>query len=544
MTVARDRRASLLRRLASERFDLLIVGGGITGAGIARDAALRGLRTALIEADDLASGTSSRSSRLVHGGVRYLEHGHLHLVFESSRERRTLLAIAPHLVRPLRFTWPVYRGARVPRWKLGMGLALYDMLALFRNVAPHRRLSADALRRDEPAVRADGLVGGARYYDAATDDARLTLANAIGALEGGAVVVNHVTAMAIESPDRAPVTVVARDGIDGGEVRIAATVVVNGAGPWSDGVRRLVEPGLPPAVRGTKGAHIAVPRERAGNHEALTILSPLDGRVMFVLPAGTLAIIGTTDTPTAAAPNEVRASRDDVDYLLRSASGMLAGEALGERDVVSAWAGIRPLIATGFHGAPAAASREHRIDRGPAQVVTVTGGKLTTYRAMAAQVVDVVERALGRAPSRSVTASRPLPGGEMTSLDVEIAAAVAAVGREGVARHLVRAYGTRWRRIASLIAADASLGDPIVPGLDPVWGEAVHAVTDEHAWTLADLLVRRTHIAFDTRDHGMGIAPAAAERMAPLLGWDAVRVRRELDAYERDVDRLFAIDAG
>src|ERR1039458_9986734 len=255
-------------RLARDRFDVLIIGGGINGAGIARDAALRGLSVALLEQDDFASGTSSRSSRLVHGGVRYLEYGFFHLVFESSRERRILLDIAPHLVRPLQFTWPVYRAARIPRWKLGAGLWLYDLLAAFRNVARHRSLSASEVLDLEPKLRRDGLKGGATYFDAATNDARLTIANVIDAAAGGAAALNHAEVTS-RSEERGRVTGASvRDRFTQEVFEVRARAVVNATGPWTDAISRIESPSSRPAVLGTKGVHIAVPAERGGHRAA------------------------------------------------------------------------------------------------------------------------------------------------------------------------------------------------------------------------------------------------------------------------------------
>jgi glycerol-3-phosphate dehydrogenase len=258
-------RERVRRRLEVEAFDVAIVGGGITGAGIARDAAMRGLRVALVDRGDFASGTSSRSSRLIHGGVRYLEHGHLHLVFESSRERRVLLRIAPHLVRPLAFTWPVYRGARVSRLKLAAGLGLYDLLSMFRNVARHERLSRRDVLEREPALRADDLVGGARYYDAATDDVRLTLANVVAAVESGAAILNHARVTAFEVTGGRVQGVRVHDEIAGDEFVMRAETVVNATGPWSDEIRALESPVERASIAGSRGAHIAVPRTRVGN---------------------------------------------------------------------------------------------------------------------------------------------------------------------------------------------------------------------------------------------------------------------------------------
>jgi glycerol-3-phosphate dehydrogenase len=536
-----------LQRLAREWFDLLVIGGGITGAGVARDAALRGLRVALLERDDFASGTSSRSSRLVHGGVRYLEYGHLRLVFESSRERRTLLRIAPHLVGPLAFTWPVYRGARISRLKLAAGLALYDVLALFRNVSRHQVLGAKAVLRAEPGLRRQALTGGARYFDASTDDVRLTLASVTAAREAGAVVLNH-----------APVVALLRQGgiVTGAEVVDTATMesipvrarmVVNATGPWSDDVRRLESPekaaGVT-AVRGAKGAHIAVPRARVGNRDALTLLHPSDGRVLFALPAGEQSIIGTTETPATSGPGQVRAGREDVRYLLDAANHFFPAAELGERDVIAAWAGIRPLAVTFAPegGDTRAVSREHAIVAGAGGVVHVTGGKLTTYRAMAEQIVDVVVRRLGPHRFRPcITAQAPLPGGE-ASLPLVREEAARQIDDPALRDRLTAAHGTRWRALWSLVERDERLGEPV--SVDHPWigAEFVYAAAEEMAESLGDLLIRRVPIAFATRDHGARLAPAVARLVAPVLGWDEERIQRELRAFDHEVERIFAVE--
>lgn len=538
-TRARDERAERLARLGGEAFDVLIIGGGITGAGIARDAAMRGLRTALVERDDFASGTSSRSSRLIHGGVRYLEHGHLHLVFESSRERRTLMRIAPHLVRPLRFTWPVFRGARVPRWKLLAGLFMYDALAVFRNVGNHEALDAAEVTAREPSLKREGLVGGAQYYDAATDDARITLANVVAAVERGAVVANHVEAVRFLRDGDHMVGAVVRAGDEARDIEVRASVVVNAAGPWSDEVRALDAPGARNSVRATKGVHIAVSRERLATHGAVTLLSPLDGRVMFVLPSTATTIIGTTDTPTDERPDDVRASEDDIDYLLAAANHFFPGAQLTSGDVIASWAGIRPLIATGYSSTPASASREHRVDRGKSGLISVTGGKLTTYRSMAAEVVTAVERALGRKPTRAPTHREPLPGGELRTLEEARRAAELEVGDAVIAKRLVEAHGARWREVAALTISEPALARRIVRELPYVLAEVVYAVEREFATSLADVLVRRLHIAFETADHGRAAARVAAAILAGRLSWDNARTRRELERYDAEVVRIF-----
>ncbi len=509
---SRSGRFDTLRDLASSPFDLLVIGGGITGAGIARDAALRGLRTALIERDDFGSGTSSRSSRLIHGGVRYLEYGHFHLVFEASRERRTLLHIAPHLVRPLRFTWPVYQGARVPGWKLGAGLMLYDALALWRNVARHRRLTAGGVLLREPELDPRGLTGGAEYFDAATDDARLTLANALAAAGSGAAILNHATVRSIihDASGRA-VGAGVYDRLSGDEVSVRASAIVNATGPWTDSVRQLADPLGTPSVRGDKGVHLAVPAHRVGNRGAVTLLSAIDGRVMFVLPAGRLTIIGTTESDTTADPDEVRAATGDIEYLLSSVNSAFPRARLERTDVVSAWAGIRPLAASGHPSDAASASREHEIERAPSGMVTVTGGKLTTYRAMAAEVVDTVLAELERPIVPTTTHVVRLPGRER-------AAAVDA-----------------------LASSDTRLSARLDPQLPYRLADIVYGVQCERAFTLSDLLMRRTHVAFETRDAGVAVAPRVAEVVAPLLDWDAAARQRALDDYARDAQRVFGL---
>ncbi|WP_375768950.1 glycerol-3-phosphate dehydrogenase/oxidase [Archangium gephyra] len=538
-------RSERLLALSSNEFDLLVIGGGVTGSGIARDASLRGLRVALVEREDFASGTSSRSSRLIHGGVRYLEHGHLGLVFESSIERYRLLRLAPHLVRPLAFVWPVYQGARIPRWKLAAGLKLYDALALFRNVRGSRSLNAREVSETVPGLRTDGLKGGSRYYDAATDDARLTFINALAASEAGAIVLNHVSVRSLSIQDGHARGATVVDSLSGQLLTVRARVIVNATGPWTDEIRKLdAANGGSPSVRGSKGVHISVPRDRLPTDCALTLLSPVDGRVMFILPAGTHTIIGTTETATRAHPSEVRASVTDVDYLLTSANSFFPQAHLAREDVVSAWAGIRPLVASGYSGSGDAgsASREHAIHTSPTGVLAISGGKLTTYRVMARDMVDAVEKALGAPHRKAPTDSLPLPGGDIASFDTELAAARDDVGREDTALHLVRAYGGRWRQVWGLTREQPHLAEPLVSGLPYIRAEAVHGVTHELVHTLSDLLVRRLKVAFETRDLGRAAARLAAADMAPLLGWSPETVERQLADYSRDVERLFGID--
>ncbi len=368
--------------LESDVFDVLIVGGGITGAGIARDAAMRGMKVALVEKSEWASGTSSRSSRLVHGGIRYLEHGDIALVRESVREREILLRIAPHLVKPLEFTWPVYRGARLPMWKLRLGLGVYDWLAGKKRGRPHHSLDVEGVRALEPALRTTDLVGGASYFDAGTDDAGLTRANVNDAARHGAVTVDFAKVESNTATSGKVDGALVRDVVGGGSACVRAHAVVSATGPWQ--------------AKGTKGSHITVRRERIGNVSAVTMISPDDGRVMFTLPSGDETIIGTTDIRTSESPDNVKASEEEIAYMLRAANFYFPDSRLTLDDVVTTWAGIRPLATAPPGTSPSSISREHRISRDRSGVIVVTGGKLTTYRSMAAEIVDEIEKVLGR----------------------------------------------------------------------------------------------------------------------------------------------------
>jgi glycerol-3-phosphate dehydrogenase len=532
----------------SETLDMIVIGGGITGCGVARDAALRGLRVVLLEMNDFASGTSSRSSRLIHGGVRYLEHGYLHLVFEASAERRRLLRLAPHLVRPLKFTWPVYRGARVPLWKVIAGLTLYDLLALFRNVGRHRVLSAGWMRRDQPAVRGDGLVGGATYYDAATDDARLTLAVAMDARDRGAVMRNHTKVEGLLLEHGIARGVEARDLLTGERFTYRAPMIVNAAGPWSDGVRALE--GVPSRsnVHGSKGVHIAVPRGRLGNRGAFTLIAPADGRVMFVLPGESQTIIGTTDTFTSSRPDTIRPTEGDIAYLLDGANYFFPRARLTRDDVVAAWAGIRPLAAADDSD-PGSASREHAIAVSPAGVVTITGGKLTTFRIMAQQTVDKALLAsrqrfvASRSSDAPIGWDAPRPKRDVAALAVGITAAIRERPNDDRVPRMVIRYGARWRDALAAIDRSDADAERVHPEHSYRFGDLRFACEHESARTLGDLLIRRTHLAFERKDNAVPLAPRVAEFVAPILGWSPAQVREHLDRYDREVESMFGIEA-
>ncbi|MDQ3296716.1 MAG: glycerol-3-phosphate dehydrogenase/oxidase, partial [Myxococcota bacterium] len=426
-------------------YDVVVIGGGITGAGIARDAALRGLKVALFEKGDYASGTSSKSSKLVHGGLRYLEHGEIGLVFESVSERRVQTRVAPHLVRPLPFIIPIYKGAKPGLELMNVGLWIYDTLALFRAPKLHRTFrGTKAALELEPQLRADGLRGALEYYDCATDDARLVIENAIDASMLGAdchtytEVLRFERAGALEGhsvdpsgadgrrADRRITGVVVRDRLTGVTRTVTCRAVVLAAGAWTDEmIRRFEIPMDRPLLRRTKGVHIVIPRERLPLARAITLISPVDARVMFAIPWRERTVLGTTDTDFSGSADEVAADADDIKYLCDSGNGYFPGANLTPADVIATWAGLRPLIAAPPNVDESEISREHEVFAKPDGLVIIAGGKLTTYRRMASEAVDKTLELLGEIgevveAKRAHTKDRPLPGAvELAHPDLE-----------------------------------------------------------------------------------------------------------------------------
>ena len=535
-------RASL-GELSAGYFDLLVIGGGITGAGIAREACLRGLKTALVDARDFGAGTSSRSSRLIHGGLRYLEQGRLHLVFEGLRERKILLRLAPHLVRPLPFLVPVFRGDRVPRWKVAAGLALYDLLAAGGNVRRHRTLGKRALLEAEPLLRERGLTGGGLYYDAQCDDARLTLATVRAAVMHGALAANHMKVTGMIRTVAGMTGAYLKDDLTGETGEVRAHLVVNATGPWADQVRRLEDPRAEPLLRPTKGVHVVVPRARIGHRHAIIFSSPVDGRVMFVLPWGEWSYIGTTDTDTTDPPDQVAAEEVDVVYLLRSANAIFPGARLAPEDVVTSWAGLRPLLAANPNAPTSSISREHRIVRGPGGVITIVGGKLTTWRAMAAELVDDVENVLGHehhGRGKALSRTEPLPGGDAAVPDAFRGEGIDLGLPAGTVDHLLMLFGSEAPAIYALCRERPSLREPVHPRHPAIGAAVLHSVRREFAHRLDDVLVRRLHLTTETADRGEAAVESVASLMAAELGWTASftteeigRVRTELLAGSR-----------
>ncbi len=536
-----------------DEVDVLVIGGGITGAGIARDAARRGLKTALIEMNDLAWGTSSRSSKLVHGGLRYLEQYEFNLVFEAVSERRILLDIAPHLVNPLGFLFPVYKNSRHKLWLINAGMWVYEGLSLFRSPRRHRSLKRDDVAREEPVLGLDGLTGAPLYYDCSTDDARLTLENAIDAARQGAVIATRAKVVSFVKDESSRVIgVVVEDQLGGGLKEVRAGAVINATGPWTDRTVSMSRPLTSgPLLRPTKGIHIVVSHDRLPVNNAVVCFHPKDGRVLFAIPWGDHTYVGTTDTDYDGDPKDVAATGEDVDYLLDAANGYFPGRDLGRSDVISTWSGLRPLMRPASQGDgvdESAVSREHQIVVGQDGLITIAGGKLTTYRRMAAEVVDTATKFLrlsNRLPESlgpARTDQEPLPGAvgwpedddhERVAKQIEEAGSGRLSAR--TARLLANTYGMRGMDVARLAAAAPELAAPIVEGRPEIMAQVDWAVKEELAAEVADVMVRRTQLFYRASDQGLSAVTAVAARMATLLGWDDDRREASEEAYRDEV---------
>jgi glycerol-3-phosphate dehydrogenase len=518
-------RAGSLRRLADESFDVLVIGGGITGAGVALDAASRGLRTALVERDDFASGTSSKSSKLVHGGLRYLQQREFRLVYEALYERQRALENAPHLVRVLPFLVPILatggvidrRLARV----LGSALWMYDLTGGFRIGKRHHRISVDTALAHMPTLARDRLSGAYVYYDAHVDDARLTLTIARTAAVHGAALANYTALRGIiKEHDQ---IVGARVEADGEEFVVRTRAIVNAAGVWADDVRALDEGDHPASIRPAKGIHITLPWAKVRNDIAAIIPVAGDDRSVFVIPWGDTTYIGTTDTDYDGPLDDPPCTEADVDYLLGALNGV-SDEKSTRSDVIGAWAGLRPLLRSSRSTKTADLSRRHSVRIAPSGVITVTGGKLTTYRRMAADAVDVLADGLDERGRRSSTKHLRLFGGE--GLEPPVAAL-----EPSRHEHLAGRFGTAAADVRALITDDPSLAEPLVAGLPYLRAEAVYSARAEMARTLDDVLSRRTRARLLARDDSARAAPEVAELLARELGWSPSERDAQVAAY-------------
>lgn len=535
------------KALSSQTFDLAILGGGINGAATAREAALRGLKVVLIEGRDFASGTSSRSSKMIHGGLRYLGQLDFKLVHEARRERRLLLGLAPHLARPVPFVLPIYRGDPYSSFKVRLGLSIYDLLGNLGRDDRHKMLSAREAVDLMPALRSDGLTAAALYHDSETDDARLTLENVIDASEHGAVVVNYAEIRALSistrpgTGERRVVSAEAEDLLSGRRHEVSARFWVNATGPWVDHVRSLL-PGFDGSktVRLTKGTHLFVP-PITGRYALLAAVLPGD-RVFLMVPMHGHCLLGTTDTDFEGDPASVRPDTADVDYLLGAANRIFR-QPLRPSDVASSFAGLRAL-ADEPGASPSSNTREYRFheDRWADNFITVCGGKLTTARALGEKLVERVLARLGTGLPRPVrdrpSRRTPLPGGHTGPLEAFVQSATSHAAQEfgltpAVAERIARTYGSRWQAVLEPIRVDPRLAQtlPGSPGL--LLAEVDFAIHQEMAMNVEDFLLRRSGLNWLASSTLREAAPVVAQVFAARFGWSAERRQAALDAFSQ-----------
>lgn len=527
-------RTTALRRLADEHFDVLVVGAGITGAGVALDAATRGLRVALVERDDFSSGTSSKSSKLVHGGLRYLQQGDVNLVYQALHERQRLRRNAPHLVKVLPFMIPVLTKDGVVSRKvaraLGSAMWMYDLTGGWRIGKFHRRLRKKAAFSHLPTMPEERLASAYLYYDATVDDSRLVVTVARTAARHGAAVANRCAVVDLLKDPNGAVTGAVVEA-DGRRIDVRAAVVVNAAGVWADTIRTFDEGTDPDSIRPAKGIHVTVAWEKVRNDIAVVIPVPKDKRSLFVVPWGPLpdgtfqhTYVGTTDTDYTGPLDDPQCTRDDIEYVLRALNHSIT-TGVTEADITGVWAGLRPLVKAASSGRTADLSRHHKVNTSDHGVVSVTGGKLTTYREMAEDTVDAVVARLGRT-AKCRTRRLPLLGAEGYREQAPGSAAA----------HLADRYGTLSAEVRALVDERPDLGAPLVAGLPYLRAEAVYAVRHEMALSLDDVLTRRTRARLLDRPASMAAARDVALLLATELGWDDAEVGRQVAAFLASCD--------
>ena len=533
-----------LARLTERTYDLLVIGGGITGAGIARDAAMRGLSVALVEARDFCSGTSSKSSKMLHGGIRYLEQFHLGLVFEASQERRLHSdLLAPHLASAVPFMIPVYPWSPHGMMAISTGVFLYDALALFRNHGT-RVLGKEKMLLEEGRVESKGLKGSVVYHDVVMDDARIGLENVRSAAHHGAVTVNYVYVRGFDKDGTGKIRGVwVKDSTEPNrsDFLVKAKAYVNATGPWCDYIRRLASPEVEPMLRPTKGTHIVLPSDRLGKNHAFVLTAKSDDRVFFSLPWFGRTLVGTTDTdynPAKDGPLEdIHANQNDVDYLLESVKRTFPGSTVGQEDIHSSFAGLRPLVSEGDKSNPSAVSREHKIWQESSGLFSIAGGKYTTYRVMALQMVDRVVKFLEHEGvslphyRKSVTHLEPIvlaPPPDEERNFVRIMEDYSSALDPETVKHLQARYGARWQRVADLAVQNVELRERVVSSEPDILAEVIYARDSEMAVSFEDFLRRRTMLALK--------APLRAQfdrlqRAARLFGGPAI-TERELAHWQ------------
>ncbi|HIY42163.1 MAG TPA: glycerol-3-phosphate dehydrogenase [Candidatus Nocardiopsis merdipullorum] len=530
-------RADALASMAEEELDVLVVGGGIVGAGIALDAVSRGLSTGLIEARDFASGTSSRSSKLIHGGLRYLEQFDFELVREALHERGLLLTtIAPHLVRPVPFLFPFAH--HWERFYIGAGVTLYDTLAMTsrnnRGLPAHRHLTRSGALRVFPALKRDALTGAVQYWDAQVDDARFVTTVLRTAAGLGAHVASRSQAVGFLREGEHVVGATVTDLENGGQRQVRARQVVNATGVWTDEIQEMVGGRGQIHVSASKGIHLVVPRDRIQSSSGMILRT--EKSVLFVIPWGRHWIIGTTDTAWDLDKAHPAASRTDIDYVLDHINQVLRTP-LGRDDVEGVYAGLRPLL-SGESDETSKLSREHTVAHPVPGLVLIAGGKYTTYRVMAKDAVDAVAHGLGGGVPESVTDRLPLVGADGYAALTNQRHTMARNTGLHISRisHLLRRYGSSVRDLLDLIQQHPDLGRPLEAAQDYLRAEVLYAVEAEGARHLDDVLARRTRISFETWDRGIAAAQEAAELMAEPLGWSKEQVEREVEYYRKGIE--------
>ena len=539
-----------LDEIEGRTFDLAIIGGGITGASAAREAALRGLSVAIVEKSDFASGTSSRSTKLLHGGLRYLESHEFKLVREACHERELMLKLAPHLANIRPFIYVLYQGYPESMRLLAAGLSIYDVFSGNPLKRRHRMLSPQALLNVEPHLNAEQLVGGGLYYDFLTDDARFTIDVLKGAAAAGARAANYMEVTGLVFSDGNVRGIEVADRLTGEAGVVRARQVINTAGPWVDTVRFLEEGVGERLLRPTKGVHIVLRKQDFPLEHAVFVRSPRDNRVVWPIPAldEELVYIGTTDTDYEGPLDHVTATEDDIDYLLEVANFTIPETAVDRRHIVATWAGLRPLIGPEGSMAASSVSREQQIITSPRGLLTIAGGKLTTARVMGVQVIDAAIKLLAEnygihEVPRSRSASVPISGGDPGELFLAHRRLAELPIEQGV-RDRWRVYGGNAQALAEIVEADPAAGRDLgVKHLTPA--EIRYAVQHEMALTITDFFARRASLFYWTEDGGLSIGDEVAEKMAHLLGWSAEQQSEQLSAYRAwvEANRFVAVAA-
>lgn len=542
MSFSNEERQRALQKMHQEIFDLVIVGGGITGAGVARDATSRGMKVALIEARDFASGTSSRSSKLIHGGIRYLENFEFGLVFEALSERQRLFDMAPHLVHPLQFLIPLYKGGRVPPWKMGLGMWAYDALSLFEAPQLHSHLSPREIQAEFPAIQQKDLLGAYSYCDAYMDDDRLVFETLRSAHRGGATCANYVASHRAEITDGKVTALICEDLHSFKNFKLRGRHFVGSVGPWTDILGQEIFHEWKKVLRPSKGVHLTFLRERLPLPQAVVMAA--ESRIVFGIPRHEMVIIGTTDTDYSGDPANVTTTREDVDYLLRVANQYFPGAQLTEKDIVASYAGVRPLVDDGSQ-TESKTSREHMIWTDARNITFVAGGKYTTYRNMAEQTVDEVlahgpiEERIRFGRPQTVAPLNPLVTKELwerSRNEISNIAARSRVSNEVVGalveRHGLEAESILERGLPRLRSQESIRTDE-----ELLWSlEALHAIHETMCLSLTDFYFRRTPLILARRDHGRPLLKALAEAMGAVLKWSSAEREEQINAVQKQLD--------